>query len=233
MASPLFVRPLVRRIASAGAFCAGIALVLAPGRVAADQPPPCDAWEVEYALSANLELSDTPMKQGDGVYPVGPGTVVLRFDDHGGQPAGRVKMLSYAMKQSITVVSNALFFKTTVVTDALTRAAPDPCGVAAEGVLTGQTLAWSGPVRSVRSDGTLNCDGSLCGKFGAPPHGQSALHIGPNAVSFQPFQFSSDLKTFAMASTFVSRTEEPKETAHVALSGRETRRSCVQVKACL
>jgi hypothetical protein len=213
--------------------CAGIILPIAPGRAFADAAPtPCDGWDIEYTLSGRLALTDTPMKQGDGIYSVGPGTLVLRFDNRDGHPGDRVRMLSYVMKQALTVVSRALFFTTTVVTDSTTRAAPDPCSVAAEGALEGGTLTWNGPMHGFRSDGTMNCTGSLCGKFGAPRAGQSALHIGPSAVTFQPFQFGVDRKTFTMASSFVSRTENPQQTAHLALSGRETRRTCVEVKAC-
>jgi hypothetical protein len=158
--------------------------------------------------------------------------MTLRFEDRGGQPGGHVKVLSYTMHQAITVVSTALFLKTTVVTDTTTRATPDACGIVAEGNLNGRSLAWVGPLRSVRSDGTIHCDGVICGKFGAPPPGQSALHIGPNPVQLQPLQFGPDLKTLTMPSAFVSHTEDPKQTAHIALSGREVRRSCVAVKAC-
>jgi hypothetical protein len=230
-------QPSVRALWSTLALAAGLALALGPRPAIADAPPPvpapsCDAWEINYALSGNLELSDTPLGQGDGIYPVGPGTAVLRFEDHGGQPGGHAKLLSYSMKQAITVVASALFFKATVLSDTITRALPDACGVNAEGLLTGTSLGWNGPARAFRSDGTLNCDGSLCGKFGAPPAGQSPLHLGPNPVQFQPFQFTADLKTFTMPSTFVSKTDDPKQTAHLALSGRETKRACVQVKAC-
>ncbi len=222
-----------RRLAGVGVLFAFLGPWVAPRSTAADSAtPPCDAWEIEYALSGRLALSDTPMNQADGVYPVGPGTLVLRMDDREGKAGGRVKMLSYEMRQNFTVVSKALFFTTTVVTNTTTRAAPDACGVAAEGILSGGTLLWDGPVHRVRSDGTLSCDGSLCGKFGAPPPGPSALHIGPSEILFQPFQFGAGLQTFTMARTFVSRTENPRQTAHLAIAGRETRRACVQVKPC-
>jgi len=222
-----------RRLGGAIALCAAIGLCLHPGPAAAEATPPsCGAWEVEYALSGNLKLTDTPLGQGDGIYPVGPGNLVLRFEDVDGQPAGHVKLLSYSMKQAVTVVASALFFKATVVSNTVTHATPNSCGVSAEGLLRGSSLAWSGSVRAFRSDGMLNCDGSLCGKFGAPPAGQSPLHIGPNAVQFQPFQFSPDFKTFTMASTFVAKTDDPKQTSYLALSGREMKRSCVEVKAC-
>jgi len=214
-----------------GALAGCIALALAPRSTAA-QEAPCDAWEVEYVLSARLRLSDTPLGEGDGVYPIGPGKVVLRFDDRDGQPAGHARMVSYDMREHFVITSRTLVWTTTVTTDTKTRGTPDTCGIAAEGVLASNTLAWTSPVRGYRTDGTLTCDGSLCGKFGAPPPGQSELHIGPAPVQFRSFELARDMKTFVMPETFVARTEMPKQTAHVALAGREVRRSCVQVKAC-
>jgi hypothetical protein len=207
--------------------------VLLPGHASAQTAPaPCDAWQVEYALSASLELSDTPLGQGNGVYPIGPGKLVLRFEDRGGQPGGRAKMVSYEMRQAFQVVSKNLLGTTTVATDATTRKAPDACGVAAEGRLNGTALEWSTVVRGFRTDGFLTCEGTFCGKFGAPPPGRSALTQGPAPVSFQPFRYSADMKTFTMASTFVSKTDSPKQTAHLAFSGRETARTCVPTAPC-
>ncbi len=192
----------------------------------------CAGWEIEYALSANLQLSDTPMGQGDGVYPIGPGRVVLRFEDREGKPAGAVAMASYDMREHFTVTSKALLWTTTVVTDTQTRATPDPCGIAARGALSRTTLSWSTPVTGYRTDGTLTCEGMLCGKFGAPPPGRSELHIGPGPVRFRAFELSKDLSTFTMQSTYVAKTDMPRQTAHVALAGREVRRSCVPPPSC-
>ncbi|HSY24488.1 MAG TPA: hypothetical protein VK841_20315 [Polyangiaceae bacterium] len=229
----------VRTLGPAAAMATAVALSLAASQATADAPqpsppapPPCDAWEIDYTLAGNLKLTDTTLGQGDGVYPVGPGAAVLRFEDHGGQPGGRAKLVNYSMKQGVTVTASALFFTAKVVSETVTRALPDACGVDGEGTLNGTTLAWAGPIRAFKSDGTITCEGSLCGKFGAPPLGQSPLHIGPNPVQLQPFQFSGDLKTFSMPSTFVSKTEDPKQTAYLALSGREMKRSCVQVRPC-
>lgn len=201
-------------------------------KAGAQPTTPCAGWEIEYALSANLELSDTPMGQGDGVYPIGPGKAVLRFEDREGQPGGAAAMTSYEMREHFTVTSKALLWTTTVVTDTQTRATPDACGVAARGVLSRTTLAWSTPVNGYRTDGTLTCDGMLCGKFGAPPPGRSELHIGPRPVPFHAFELSKDLKTLVMPSTYVAKTDVPKQTAHVALAGREVRRSCVPPPPC-
>ena len=218
------------RPALTGTVVAAKAVALAP--LTSAQPQPCGAWEVEYVLSANLQLSDTPMGKRDGVYPVGPGRVALRFEDRDGQPAGRVTMTVYEMRENFTITTRALFWYATVATDATTRATPGTCGVVAEGTLTGSKVGWSTPLRGYRTDGTITCDGSLCGKFGAPPLGRSELHIGPGPVQLSSFDFARDLKTFTMQNTFVSKTDTPMQTAHVALAGRELRRACVPVTPC-
>jgi hypothetical protein len=221
------------RLAMAVAVAAS-ALGALPPRHAWAQPSPvrCDAWQVEYALSATLELTDTPLGQGDGVHPVGPGTLVLRFDDRADQPAGRVKMVSYEMRQAFTVSSRTLLGTTTVGTDATTRKIPDGCGLLGEGHLQGTALDWTAPVRGFRTDGFLTCEGIFCGKFGAPPSGRSPLTSGPGPVQFKRFLFSADMKTFTMPSTFVSKTDSPRQTSHLTLAGRETARSCAPAPTC-
>ncbi len=193
-------------------------------------PGECESWRVEYALAGSLQLTDTPMGQGDGVYPIGPGTVTLRFDDSGGHPSGAAKLLAYDMHQALTVTAKALFWKTTVVSDALTKGVVDTCSPN-EGTLEGTALTWTAPVRSFVTEGTLHCSGAFCGSFGAPPPGPSPLHVGPIPVQFKTFQFSPDMKTFTMASAFVAATESPKQTSHMALAGREIRRVC-EAKSC-
>jgi hypothetical protein len=215
-------------LALAAASCAVAALGLTPAGVSAQQAPTCDSVQVDYALAGNLELTDTPLGQGDGIYPVGPGVFVLRFDGGEGPAGKRVKVISYEMREAFKVVSKTLFWATTVTTDTISRAAPDPCG-APEGLLAGNVVAWSSPMSNLRTDGTLVCEGSFCGKFGAPPPGQSTFAIAPHAALFKSLKFSGDMKTFTMASTFASKTAMPKQTAHVALSGREIRRACVSV----
>jgi hypothetical protein len=187
---------------------------------------PCAAQEVEYTLTASLELRDTPMGQGDGVYHIGPGRAVLRFQ-------GRdVKLLAYTMQEHFRVHSKTLFWATNVQTDAVSSATPDQCSVAAEGTLDGETIHWRTPVAGYRTDGTLTCDGSFCGKMGAPPPGRSTLKIGPAPIPFGPFVFANGGKTFTMARTPATKTEQPKQTSAVAVSGREIRRTCVQPPPC-
>ena len=216
-----------------GVLATAMVVALAPSDATADDPPAaCGGWDVEYNLSARLELDDTPMGEGDGIYTIGPGRVVLRFEDRDGQPAGAVNMISYAMREHFVIKSKTLFWTTTVTTDTRTRVTPDVCSSAAEGTLTDHTIVWRSAVRGYRTDGTLECDGSLCGKFGAPPPGKTELHIGPGPVAFKPFEFSPDRTTFSMAKAQVSKTEMPKQTGFIAVSGRETKRTCVAAKPC-
>jgi len=229
-----------RRFTRLGSFAiavstAAAAVTLSTRDVPAQSAPPeangCAAWDVIYSSSGSLQLSDTPMGAGNGVYPVGPGKIVLRLDPNG----GRATLRSFEMPERFGIDAKKLFWTTHVDTDATARAIPaDPgaCGRVAEGALQGRSLAWATKANGFHTDGTLACRGSLCGQFGAPPPGTSSLHIGPSDVQLAPFEFSADGKTFTMASTFVSKTEDPRQTARLALSAREVSRSCAPVESC-
>jgi hypothetical protein len=194
-------------------------------------PPPCEVTEVVYSLAANLKLSDTPMGAGNGVYPIGPGHVILRFERRNAQQQAKVQMTAYQMLERFTIQSTALFWSTTVLTDVTTTTTPDAHGSVATGTLADRMLGWNSDLAGYRTDGTITCSGSLCGSFGAPPPGKSQLHIAPHPVRFRAFEFAPDMKTFTMPSTFVSKTDSPKQTAHILLAGREVRRTCVTIKA--
>jgi len=221
---------MLRRIAPT-AVVAALGLALSSVPADAEPTPTCSAWEVEYALSANLTLRDTIMGAGDGTYVIGPGTTVLRFEGPSVGP-GPARMLSYGMKEQFTIHSKALFWKASVYTDTRTKATPDACSIAAEGIVNGRTLRWTTPVRGYHTDGTLTCEGSLCGQFGAPPAGKSELHHPPRPVPFSAFQFTPDMKAFSMVATQVTKTESPKQTGYLGLAGREMKRTCVTPKAC-
>jgi hypothetical protein len=215
---------LTRIVGTCGIVAAvSAALAAAPGNAAADGQT-CSGWDVEYALNGNLRITDTPLGAGDGVYPVGPGRTVIHFEDKTGQPGGHAKLTAYTMHEHISVTSKALMFSATVVTDTQSKVAD---GVATEGNLADHTLSWGAPVHTYRSDGTLNCDGNLCGKFGAPPAGSSEVHMGPRIVQLAPFQFGADFKTFSMGYTQTSQSDSPKQTTYTAVSGREMKRTCV------
>lgn len=215
---------MARAAAACGIVASAVVALAAAPRSAAADGPTCSAWDVEYGLNGNLKVTDTPLGAGDGVYPVGPGRAVIRFEDRGGQPGGHAKLTAYTIHEHLTVTSKALMFSATVVTDTQSKVAD---GVAAEGELAQRTLTWGTPVRTYRSDGTLTCEGNLCGKFGAPPPGASEVHMGPRNVQLAPFQFSADFKTFSMGYTQTSQSDSPKQTTFSAVSGRETKRTCV------
>jgi hypothetical protein len=215
------------KLLTAGAVGTAFALAVPPMSARADDPPACSAWEVEYGLSANLKITDTTMGAGDGVFPVGPGRAVVRFDSVGGAPGGHARLTSYSMHERVTVTSKAAFWSATVTTETNSKTAD---GTAAEGTLQGSTLSWSGPMRGYATEGKMNCGGSLCGKFGAPPPGDSAVHIPPRPITLAPFQYGKDMKTFAMSFVQVSQsdgTSSPKQTSFEAVSGREVKRTCV------
>ena len=203
---------------------AAIAVVASP-HVAAAEPSQadCRVTDVVYDLNANLRITDTTMGAGDGTYTVGPGRVVLRFDYRSGRP--QVRFLAYDLRQSFTVVARALLWTTRVTTDVKMHAASG--AALAEGTLEGHTVQWSGRANGVRSDGTLTCDGSMCGKFGAPPSGPSEVHIGPTTVELKPFQFDRDMKSFTMAFAIISESSSPKQRTWMSIAGREVKRACV------
>lgn len=216
------------------AFAAGIGpLAFAANDDArADEPaPPCNAWDIEYTTNATLRITDTLMGGGDGTWPIGPGKVVVRFDNQNGAPGGNAKLLEYRMHDAFTVTANILVSSAVVTSDSTTVTTPNACGFSAQGLLTDHTLKW-GPWQGMRSDGTLTCTGGLCGKFGAPPRGQSPVHVPPHTASFKPFVYTADFKTFTMADSVASHQDSPSQTSHVALAGREVKRTCVVVKAC-
>ncbi len=200
------------------------------GWVPADAAPaesresPCAVTEVQYDLAANLKITDTMMGAGDGVHRIGPGRVVVRFDDR--SEVRRASLVSYDLRQSFTVESTVLFWATRVKSNLYMSASRAPASVA-EGTMDGRTLRWDGRASGVRTNGTLDCDGSMCGKFGAPPAGTSEVHEGPVSIELEPFQFGADMKTFTMPFAVISRSDSPKERTLVSIAGREAQRACV------
>lgn len=219
------------RRASALAAVAALGLALAPRAAEAEGEPECEAWEVDYVTTGRLSIRDTTMGAGDGDHVVGPGTLTLRFEGAAGPGPGPARMLAYRMPEKIVVEAKAVFFSTKVVSETLGQAGPVACGVAA-GTWSGNRLAWSTPMRGYRSDGTITCEGSMCGKMGAPPKGRSEYHEGPRDLPLAPFVFAADRRSFTMGPVVVAKTESPKQTTSMQLAGRETKRTCVSTKPC-
>ena len=213
------VAPVVTGLALA--FCVVV------GSTAEADEPACDAWDVEYSLNANTKITDTKMGGGDGTWPIGPGRALVRFESQNGAPGGNAKLLDYKMHSNFTVKANIVVASANVTADTDTATTANACGVAAEGALTGKSLKWKGPWSGVHSDGTLTCEGSLCGKFGAPPSGTSPVHLAPHEALMNSFEYADDRKTFSMAYAVVSKQSDPSQTSWVTLSGREMKRTCV------
>jgi len=212
------------------AAAAFLAAALAPAPAATHEGPACAVTDAEYDVSANRRITGTMLGAGDGEHRIGPGRIALRFDRRPppATPDGvAVRMTSYELRETFAVVATALFWKTQVKTDIRTWAAAGPRAIVAEGILTGRTLRWTTVDGVFRTDGTLDCQGFFCGKFGAPPSGTSELHMGPGRKVFGPFAFAADMKTFEMASTLDSKEESPAEVSYLALAAREMRRACV------
>jgi hypothetical protein len=201
-----------------------MAVTLAPVSAHADSPP-VRAWEIEYTLTGKLRITDTMLGAGNGVHDVGPGKIVLRFEDVGGEPAGAVKVMSYELDMRFTVNAYVLGLGTTVTNETKTTADT------VEGVLgPDRVIRWSGPWSGVSTEGHLTCSGSMCGKFSAPPRGKSPYHVASHAQTFKPFLLSPDKKSLHM--DYVVMSKSSSHTANLMLEGRETRRSSVCVARC-
>lgn len=216
--SPLMQKSLETKVIfGASRVFALFALVFAPATAHAAETP-CEPSEIEYTLSARVRLTDTLFGAGNGEHAVGPGKIVLRFD------GGNVTVASYEMPTRFTVDARILGIGTTVTTDTMTRAVPLR-GAIGSGFMDGRrVIRWRGPWNGLQTDGTLLCRGT-CGKFGAPPHGKSELHMPRHTVAFGPFVLSPNEETLHMEYAVVHKSSA--STASLVLTGRETRRTCV------
>jgi hypothetical protein len=192
----------------------------------------CSVSDVDYTVVGRLLLKDTQFGAANGVYPLGAGKVRLRFEKGTRGEVRDAKLMSFDLDNHLTVSASFALWSTKVVTESHTSVV-NACDGAAHGTLNNGDVVWSTKVDGYHSDGTLDCSGNVCGKFGAPPAGSSPLHEAPAAVAFKPFHFSPDGHTFSMEYTQVSHSDSPRQTGYLALSGRETKRSCVtQIAAC-
>jgi hypothetical protein len=213
------------------ALVAGAAITVATLRPAAGEmtagaaPASCATWEARYTVNGTLHIANTTMGAGDGYFRVGPGTLVLRVD----ATTGRAALTGFELHERFALRPSAPLWSATVATDAWARFAPDARGADGPGWLSGDgVLHWSGPLRSYRSDGSILCDGSLCGKFGAPASGRTELHTLTPQVQLQPLQFDADRATFQMDYALVSESSSPRQKTYLALAGRRTDRICLQ-----
>ena len=189
-----------------------------------DLAPTCAQWELEYSITGTLRITGTATGAGDGTFPVGPGTLVLRIDT---RTAG-VSLTAFQLHERFSIHPTAMMWNAVIVTDVAARAQSDGAGPVAVGSRTGDgVVRWAGPLNAYRSDGVLSCDGSLCGKFGAPPAGRNDLHQVSRTVKLQPLRFDRDGQVFRMEAALVSSSESPHQRTYLALAGRRTAKRCI------
>jgi hypothetical protein len=185
----------------------------------------CAVSDVTYSVVTSFLLRDTEFGAGTGVRPLGAGKLVLRYERAADGSSTRVKVMSYEVDNHMIVNANVAMWSTRVVTDSHTSVLP-ACDGNATGSMSGEGIVWNSAVRGYHSDGTLQCAGNACGKFGAPPVGTSPLHE-TQVFTWKPFRFNSDGHAFTMEYTKVAHSDSPKHTDYLALSGREVGRVCV------
>jgi hypothetical protein len=232
--------------ATAGAAEPADAARLAPSGVAPAAAPegpsgatrleesPCDHLEIDYTLGAGtrVRISNTIMGAGDGEYDVGPGRVRLRLPATAGRPvAGPAELLALEVTLDFTVVSRVAGFETRATTKAKSALTPDGAGVVARGTFDGQRLTLKEPARGYRSRGTIHCEGALCGRFGAPPRGDSPVAVGPYPVELAPFALTDGARSLTLEYSQVAQDEHPRQTTALRVVGRESKRRCVALPA--
>jgi hypothetical protein len=200
--------------------------------VGAAEESACPVSDVEYNVIASVVIKNTVFGAANGEYPMGSGKLTLRLAEQAGLTS--VKLMSYELTNRLTVDARVAMLSTKVVTASHTTAAENACDGSAQGTLHNGTLTWKSDISGYRSDGTMECSGSMCGKFGAPPGGTSPFHDAPLAMRFTPFTFSPDRATFTMPYVLASKSDSPKQTTYLALSGRRANQQCAasQVGAC-
>ncbi|MFV8753840.1 hypothetical protein ACNOYE_25120 [Nannocystaceae bacterium ST9] len=196
----------------------------------------CQVWEITYDLTdSEFEISDTPFGAGDQVNVVaepyddddhiGPGTMVLRFQDVGGEPGGQAFVSAYDMDINF-VVSGA----TTVTTDLSATAGPSDCGLAT-GPLANDSVAWApAEIADVHTMGTILCEGNLC-MLGGLPNGMPVPVDDTAAQATNPFDFNADLTTFSMDQVVIAMDDQ--STTSWTYAGTETSRELIDAPDCL
>ena len=201
-----------------------VALLPTSDAVAAEDQ--CSISDVDYAVVGRLQIKDTQFGAADGVYPLGSGKARVRFERGAKDAPATARLMSYELDNHLTVKASFAFWSTTVVTETHTKVETACEGASTGSVGQGGDVVWNTPVLGYRSDGTISCEGNVCGNFGAPAAGSAPLHEAPK-MKFGPFHFSADGKTFQMPYTFVSHSDSPHQTSMLGLGGREIGRSCV------
>lgn len=178
-----------------------------------DEPDSCPSTVATYQLTGTFQLTNTPGGLGDGVFPVGPGDLRVRYVPSG-PGSGTMYILSYLMPQKFQVNAPGA----TTINDSSAQAGPDACGLAV-GSLDGTVVNWrscdygpapplgttswgssdivggEGCLNQYSVTGTVTCSGAFCAASGVD------FPINLNELYPQPlnsFVFSEDFTTFTM-----------------------------------
>ena len=195
----------------------------------------CQVWEITYDLTGSeFEISGTPLGAGDQVNVVeepyddnkniGPGSMVLHFQDVAGEPGGQAFINAYAMDINFVVTG-----PTTVTTDLVATAGPTDCGLTS-GPLDNGTVNWApAEMADVHTMGTILCMGGLCG-LGGLPNGMAVPVDDTVAQPTNPFSFGNNLDSFTMNQVVIQMTNQ--STTSWQYTGTETGRELVDAPDC-
>jgi hypothetical protein len=185
----------------------------------------CPVADLDYDIVAHVVIRNTAFGAANGEYTLGSGTMRLRV--RGREEQGSVSLMFFELVNHLTVVVRAPVMSGQIVTLSRTTVSHDAPEGSAQGTISGGVITWTTNVAGYRSDGTIECTGSACGRFGAPAKGVSPLHEARPTMMFNSFTFSADGSTFTMPYALLSKSESPRQTTYLALSGRRVRRTCV------
>lgn len=189
-------------------------------------PVPCESWVIEYDLTGSeFEIRNTPFMAGDQNNVVGPGSLRLRFEGtEGGPEDGEVRLLQFRLTTNFTISD--------VETDIEVTAGPEDCGVMT-GTRTSSAVAWDGPVRGYRAQGTVTCRASefLCGAAGLEVD-TPQMRDNTSDQIFESFVFDAadNFSNFTMSE--VQIPSDDAGDAFLRLRGTEVSRLCLPLPTC-
>jgi hypothetical protein len=115
----------------------------------------------------------------------------------------------------------------------LETTAANSCG-ASIGTLATNSFNWTASpdiLFDYTTIGNINCDGFLCGQFGAPAAGDNPVNDVVDIDPFTNIQFSPDLSTLNSNAFIVS--QDNSATTSMTWEGTEVSRTLVNAPACL
>ncbi len=120
------------------------------------------SWRVTYQLDDNQQLiRNTPGDLGNAQPAIGPGRMVLEFEDDGnrnGIADGLVRLVSYEMETSFAIDILGTLLETDLSVSTGT----------ADGTLSNGVVRLDTPIHDYHVQGTIYCTGSICALAGLP-----------------------------------------------------------------